>query len=166
MRCDCRSHDSVSSGDGKDRYASYHLFPMLRCRHISGREVAAVVDGRPHRLPTYRRPGSLANAGTSVRQFGGRSMGGALGAVRLYRSLCSRHARWPESKIARDSHATQRSELLHVSAASPDLSLDADRLVSEYREGSDFLSVVCVSADHRNRRMAWPERLLRIFATA
>ena len=55
MRRDRRSHDSVSSGDGKDRYAPYPLFPLLRCRHISGRRVAAVIDAKPHRPPTSRR---------------------------------------------------------------------------------------------------------------
>jgi len=49
-----RSHDSVSSGDGTNRHAPYPLFPLLRCRHISGRRVAAVIDAKPHRPPTSR----------------------------------------------------------------------------------------------------------------
>ena len=71
-----------------------------------------------------------------------------------------------ESKGARDSHGVQRGELLHVPAASPHLSLDAEPLVSEYRERADSLPGVRVSADYRNRVMGLPESLHRFFATA
>src|SRR5271156_2527865 len=93
-------------------------------------------------------------------------MGGALGAVQFCRSVPARHARWSEYKGARDSHAAQRGELLHVSSASSHLHLDAEPLVSEYRERADFLPGVRVSADYRNRGMALPESLHRSFATA
>jgi len=117
-------------------------------------------------IATSRRSVSRAYAGTSVLDVGGRSMGGALGAFRLYRSLCCRYACWSESKTSRDSHAAQRGELLHVPSASSPLSVDSERLVSEYRESASSLSVVRVSADHRDRGMALPESLHRIFATA
>jgi hypothetical protein len=90
----------------------------------------------------------------------------SLGAFRLYRSVCCRHAGWSESETARDTHAVQRGELLHVPSASSPLSLDAERLVSDYRESASSLSVVRLSADHRDRGMALPESLHRIFATA
>ena len=93
-------------------------------------------------------------------------MRGALGAFWLYHTLCCRHACWSESKTALDSHAAQRGELLHVPSASSPLSLDAERLVSEYRECASSLSVVRVSADRRDRGMALPESLHRIFAMA
>src|SRR5271154_5843251 len=93
-------------------------------------------------------------------------MGGALGVVRFCRNFPSRHARWSEYKGARDSHAVQRGELLHVPSAPPYLSLDAALLVSEYRERADSLPGVRVSADYRNRGMALPKSLHRFFATA
>ena len=93
-------------------------------------------------------------------------MGGALGVVQFCRSLRARHAAWAESKITRDSHAAQRGELLHVPAASSHLHLDAEPLVSEYRERADFLPGVGVSADYWDRGMALPESLHRFFATA
>ena len=153
----------IGSGRGG---APYALFPLLRCRHSSGRRVAAVVDAKSRRPPTSRRPVSRTYAGTSVLELRGRSMGDALGAFRLYRSLCCRHARCSEPKIARASHAVQRGKLLHVPSASSPLSLDAGCLVSEYRERAGFLSVVRMSADYRDRGMALPESLHRIFAMA
>src|SRR5215469_1047632 len=164
MRRDRRSHGSVSSRNWKDRYAPDPLFPLLRCRHISGCSLSSLVVTKPHRPPTSRRSVSRAYACTSVLEVGGRSMGGALGAFRLDRSFCFRHARCSEFKIACHSDAAQRSELFHVPSASSALSLDADRLVSECREGAGFLSAVRMSPGHRDRGMALSEGLHKIFA--
>lgn len=93
-------------------------------------------------------------------------MSGALGTFRFYRSLCCRYARWSESKTARDSHTAQRGELFHVPSASSPLSLDAERLVSDYRESAGSLSVVRVSADYRDRGVVLPESLHRFVGAA
>ena len=141
-------------------------FPCFAAGIFLAARVAAVIGAKSHRPRTSRRSVSRAYAGTSVRELGDRSMGTALGAFRLDRSLCRRHARGSESKTVRDSHAAQRGELLHVPAASSPLSMDADGLGFEYRESAGSLPVVRVSADYRDRRMALPKSVRRILATA